>query len=184
MFRLLSRQAVKAVPRPGLRLSTGTSHRTYSVQLPYSGPPSYETISRRFSSSQVDPQAYFNLKQQKEAKDRGEFVDIHDVDPEYSPGPNEYDVLLSDVTHAKLQSTIAEQLGIAYLSEAADAKEVIQVSTGYIYGLHKRTIVPFIVTYGKEARWVFFIVDSGSPWTYLSAQVSIYQMSRLATEGI
>jgi len=176
MFRLLSRQAVKAVPRPGPRLSAGTSRRIHSVQLPYTGSPSYETIARRFSSPQVDPQAYFTLKQQQKGKDRGEFVDIHDVDPEYSPGPNEYDVLFSDVTHAKLQSTIAEQLGIPYLSEAADAKEVIQVSTGYIYGLHKRTIVPFVVTYRKEARWVFFIVDSGSPWTYLSAQVSVYQM--------
>ena len=102
------------------------------MQLPYTGSPSYETIARRFSSPQVDPQAYFTLKQQQKGKDRGEFVDIHDVDPEYSPGPNEYDVLFSDVTHAKLQSTIAEQLGIPYLSEVADAKEVIQVSTGYI----------------------------------------------------
>jgi hypothetical protein len=110
------------------------------------------------------------------AKDRGECVDFHDVDPVDRPGPYEYDVNLSDVTHAKLQSTIAERLGIPYLSEAADAKEVIQVGTGYLYGVHKRTIVPFVVTYGKEARWVFFVVDSGSPWTYLSAQVSIYQM--------
>ena len=143
------------------------------MQLPYTGSASYETIGRRFSSSRIDPQSYFALKQQQTAKDCGEFVDIHDIDPQDSSGPNEYDVLLSDVTHAKLQSTIAERLGIPYLSEAADVKEAIQVSTGYLYGAYKRTIVAFVVTYGKEARWVFFIVDSGSPWTYISAQVSI-----------
>ena len=45
---------------------------------------------------------------------------------EYSPDPSEYDVLLSDVTHAKLQTSIAEELGIAYLSKASDPKEVVR----------------------------------------------------------
>ena len=62
------------------------------MRLPYT--PSY---ARRFSS-----QAYFTGKR---AKDRTEFIAIHDVDPEYSPDPIEYDVFLSDVTHVncKLQ---------------------------------------------------------------------------------
>ena len=55
--------------------------------------------------------------------------------------------------------------------------------TYHIHGLHKRTIVPFIVTHGEEARWVFFIVDSGSPWTYLSTHVRLYMTSLLLKES-
>jgi hypothetical protein len=36
-------------------------------------------IARRFSSAQFDPQAYFACKRHQEAKDRGEYVDIHDI---------------------------------------------------------------------------------------------------------
>ena len=181
MFRLLSRQTVKALHRPGCCLSK--LNQLHSLQTPYSGPPNYDTIAQRFSSSNVDPLSFFWLKRQQDAKDRGEFSDIHDVDPEYSPDPSEYDVLLSDVTHAKLQTSIAEELGIAYLSKASDPKEVVRVGTGYIHGLHKRTIVPFIVSHGEEARWVFFIVDSGSPWTYLSTHVRLYMTSLLLKES-
>lgn len=70
-----------------------------------------------------------------------------------------------------MESTIADELSIPYFSKAteADAKEVVQVAEGYIYGLHKRIIVPFVVVNGKEACWGdFFIV---APWTYLSVQV-------------
>ena len=46
------------------------------------------------------------------------------------------------------------------------------VSNGYIRGLTDRAIVPFIVGHKDEARWVFFILDSGAPLTYLSDQAS------------
>jgi len=144
MFRLLSRQAVKALPRPGLRLSTDTSRQIHSEQLPYTGPPSYETIARRFSSSQVDPQAYFTRKRQEEAKQRGEFIDIHDIGRD----PNDYDVLITDVKHETLETTIAEELGIPYLSRATEsqAKKVVQVGNGYIYGSKFRGIIPLVVS--------------------------------------
>lgn len=91
------------------------------------------------------------------ALDRGEFTDIHDVDPEYSPDLTEYDVWLTDITNEELESKIAEELSIPYFSKAteADTKEVVQVAEGYIYGLHKRIIVPFVVN-KKEACWGFF----------------------------
>ncbi|KAH0609461.1 uncharacterized protein H6S33_012947 [Morchella sextelata] len=122
MFRLLSRQAFKAVPRPGLRLSA--SRHVHSMQVPYSGPPSYDTIFRRFSSN-VDPQAYFTRKRQQEAKERGEFIDIHDIGRD----PSDYDVLITDIKHETLETTIAEELGIPYLSKATDAQaeEVVEV---------------------------------------------------------
>ena len=44
---------------------------------------------------------------------------------------------------------IAEELGgIAYLSKVVDAEELVWVGTGYIYHLHKRTIVPLAIS-----RW-------------------------------
>lgn len=58
--------------------------------------------------------------------------------------------------HETLETTVAEELGIPYLSKAkeADAKEVVQVGTGYIHGSKRRAIVPFVF---DQARWVFFI---------------------------
>lgn len=74
VYKNLSRQAFKAVPSPGFRLSNGiASWRVRNMPLPYTGPPSYDTVVRGFSSD-VDPQAYFarNCGRQQEAKDRGE----------------------------------------------------------------------------------------------------------------
>jgi hypothetical protein len=140
------------------------------MQAPYDGLPSYDTIARRFSSSQVDPQVFFTRKRQQEAQERGEFIDIHDIGID----PNDYDVLITDVKHETLETTVAEELGIPYLSKAteADAKEVVQVGNGYIYGRKFSAIIPFVVSHGDESRWVFFIMDSGAPLTYLSAEVS------------
>lgn len=94
------------------------------MQLPYTGPPSYDTIARRFSSDVVDPQAYLTRKRQQEAKNRGEFVDIHDIGRD----PNDY-VLITDIKHETLETTTAEELGIPYLSKATEsqAKKVVQV---------------------------------------------------------
>ena len=172
MLRTLSRSAAKAASRP-LRHPTSTPRWIPSKKLPYSGLPNCEMIARRFSSSQTDPPAYFarNLKQEK--LQRGEFTDIHDITPEEAIYPYEYDVLLSDVTHDTLKQTISDEIGIAYISEATgDAKQPVSVCDGYIYGPNRRPIVPLVVSYQEQSRWVFFLIDSSSPWTFLSSQVS------------
>lgn len=127
-------------------------------------------IARRLSS-QTNPEAYFARKHQQEAKERGEYVDIHDIG---GPYPEDYNVLISDIKHQRLETTIARELGIPYLSRVreAEAKVKVKVGNGYIRGLTDRAIVPFIVGHKDEARWVFFILDSGAPLTYLSDQVS------------
>ncbi|KAI5799691.1 hypothetical protein FPQ18DRAFT_399584 [Pyronema domesticum] len=53
------------------------------------------------------------------------FIDIHDVKPELITPPDDYDVLISDVTHKTLGTTIAEELGAPYLGKATttDAEE-------------------------------------------------------------
>ena len=172
VFRHLSRQAsFKAVPRPVFRHSNGVASRhIHSVPLPYSGAPSYDMIARRFSSSQIDPQAYFARKRQQDARDRGEFIDIHDVG---SADPADYDVLLSDVDDKKLRTQIAELVGMPYHAKATaeDANKVVEIGDCFIYGRNFRTIFPTVVANGSQAHWVFFIVNFGAPLTYLSAQV-------------
>lgn len=175
MFKLLVHQAVKAAPT-SLRLSS--SRQIHSIRAPYSGPPSYDMIARRFSPIEVDPQAYFTRKRQQAGMERDISIDIGDIGRD----PSGYDVLIKDVKHETLETTVAEELGIGYQSKAqeADAKALVRECTGYIHGPSRRPIVPFIVGGRGEARWVFFILDSTAPLTYLSAQVSGYRTERRA----
>ena len=84
------------------------------------------------------------------------------------------DVLLFDITKETYKGEIARLVGTPYLSPATPSeatKMPIEV-TGFIYGPKRRTIVSLAVSYKKECCWVFFVVDSGSPLTYLSVGVS------------
>jgi hypothetical protein len=178
MFRFASRQTFKTLRSPlrsslrcSLRYSScPDSRHIHNGQTPFCGPPSYETVARRFSSSHPNPQAYFLHKRQQEAKERGEFVDIHDIGGE---NPNDYDILLCDLTDKKLRTEVAKITGIEYHAKASDtdANKVVEIGHGYIYGRKFRTIFPCVVSRAEKAHWVFFVVDSGAPLTYLSAQV-------------
>ncbi len=140
------------------------------MSVPFSGPPTYDTIARRFSSH-PNPLAFFAHKRQQEARDRGEFIDIHDVG---GVDPEDFDVLITDVNDEKLRSEIAEAVGIQYLAKAteADANKVLEIGQGVIYGKKLRTIFPCVVRNKDKAHWVFFVLDTCAPLTYLSAQVS------------
>ena len=174
MSGFLSRQIFKALRSPlhyplryPLRLSARDVH---SMQTPYTGPPTYDTLAQRFSSS-PSPLAFFINKRQQEARDRGEFIDIHDVG---GVDPKDYDVLITDIDSKKLRSEIAEVIGIPYLAKAseADANKVVEIGHGIVYGPKFRSILPCIVSRHGKSHWVFFIVDTGAPLTYLSAEVS------------
>ena len=177
MFRILNKQAARAVRRPNPLCSGTTLRGAHNMQAPYSGPPSYETIARRFSSP-VSPQLYFNHKHEQEAIKRGQYpyglgLGISD--------PRGYDVLINDIDHEKLQHEIAEVVGIPYHLPASkeDADKVVNIGEGFIYGKSEiyggnpRTIFPAVVShyYSGKASWVFLLVDTTSPFTYLSAQV-------------
>jgi hypothetical protein len=129
-------------------------------------------VTIRFSPSQVDPLAYFTRKRQQEAKERGEFIDIHDIG---GTDPGDFDVLISDVDDEKLRGEVTEIVGIPYHAEATKEDaigKVIKIGDCYIFGRKFRTIFPAVVGNDTRAHWVFFIVGTGSPLTYLSAQVS------------
>jgi hypothetical protein len=72
------------------------------------------------------------------------------------------------------RSEISKLVGIPYLSEATkDEAKVAETGSRFLYGRNSRTIFPCVVSYRDNARWVFFIVDSGSPLTYISVEASV-----------
>ena len=169
MLRSLSQRALKAAPRPGLRLSA--SRHVHSMKAPFIGTPTYDTIAQRFSLSQPDPHAYFKRKRDQDAIVHGRFLNRY----EDANDPYDYDLWITDVNHKTLETDIAEEIGIPYLSEAteAEANEVVNVGIGYIRLLKYHVIVPFVVKHREENRWVFFVANSGASVTYLSKQVSV-----------
>lgn len=76
-------------------------HRCAWFVIPY---PRLDVIFQQLSSLQVGSRDFSVQMPQKEANDRGKPFDIHGVHSEYSPGLNEYDAVLSDVTHENFQS--------------------------------------------------------------------------------
>lgn len=131
----------------------------------------YDVIARTLADypSNIN---HINEKKWQEARDRGEWIDIHDYDP---AAQNEYDITIRDVDGGKLQTELSEALSIPYLSNATkgDASKVVKYIDGHLYGYKHRPILPCVRTHnGDEARWVFFILDTAAPATYLSPQVS------------
>jgi len=188
MLKLPSRQALKALRNPfrstlpnPLRVPLQTRH-LHNSPAPFSGPPSYATLARRFSASSPSPISYFAQKAAKEAIERGEFVDIHDIG---GVEPKDYDVLLTDIDNDKLHSEISKLVGIPYLKEATkdEADKVAEEIHGFAYGQKFRLIVPCVLGIEDKARWVFFIVGSGAPLTFISTQVSVnpHRKNALAT---
>jgi hypothetical protein len=118
---------------------------------------------------------YFEDKKAREAIERGEFVDIHDI------GSDDFDVLITDVNDGLLRTEVAEVLGVPYLAKATpeEAEKRPSMSRGILYGRNLRPIFPCVVSSGSKAHWVFFIADTGSPRSYISAQVSIPTFRRI-----
>ena len=179
MLKLPSRQALKALRNPfrspfpnPLRgpLQTRYLHDEFA---PFSGPPSYATLAQRFSASNPCPVAFFRLKAAKEASERGQFVNHFDVG---GIDPKDYDVVIADIDSNTLQSEISKIVDIPYLKEATkdEADKTPKDIHGFIYGRPFRMILPCVLSIRDKARWVFFIVDSGAPFTYISTQVNVH----------
>lgn len=168
MFRFLRKKAVKAIRRLKPPPPNGTAA---TLQAPCPEQPSPETTTQHLSrpANQV---AYCCESGQQEASQCCESIDTADTAPEVGLYPEEYDITIPDISHETLQHRVSEKLGIDYLSEAFDeAKKPVSMCNGYIFGRNKRPMVALVVSHGGEYRWVFFVVDTGSPWTYVSRQV-------------
>ncbi|KAN0075104.1 hypothetical protein V8E54_007715, partial [Elaphomyces granulatus] len=122
-----------------------------------SGPPSYDTLARRFSSYPA-PVNLFSVRSWQKAKLSNKYVDIHELRDMSELEPKAFDALVSDVNEKTLQTEVSKVFGIDYLVKA----------NGYLYGEGRRAMVPCVIRNGDKAYWVHFLVGNGSPWTFVS----------------
>ena len=87
--------------------------------------------------------------------------------PDYI-APSGQDLLLTDVTQNILNTRIAPELGVQYLS-ASEAENPSFPVTGIMFGLNRRLMVNLLVRRKETHRFlnVLFLVDTGSPVSYL-----------------
>lgn len=86
-------------------------------------------------------------------------------DKEHIP-PEEQDLLLSDVKEINLKKEIAYALGKDFLSEPEE--DPVWPVEGILFGHNFRAFVNMQVKVKKKSLNVFFLIDTGSPHTYLS----------------
>ena len=94
--------------------------------------PTYGVVARHLASYPSHLNRIAERKRQ-EAKNHGEYVDIHDFD---GIAPDNYDVLITGVDDGKLRSEISQGLGIHCLGKATEdnANKVAKYIDGYVYG--------------------------------------------------
>ena len=100
-----------------------------------------------------------------------EFIEVPDVG---GFDPKEFDVLISDVGVTQLKHEIADAAGIPYHLPATEeeANTVVKIGDCFIYGRNLHTMFPAVVKRSGKAFWVVFLIDTGAPTSYLSAEVS------------
>ena len=69
-----------------------------------------------------------------------------------------------------------EPVGILYLKEAKkdEANKEIETARGFFYGEMSCMVFPCVLGGEGKAHWVFFIVDTGAPLTFISIQASVH----------
>lgn len=79
--------------------------------------------------------------------------------------PQLQDLLLTDITKDLLVD-IAHRFGVSYLADASTAPSYPVV--GKVIGGNNRAVFNLVVSLGRRSKNVIFILDTGSPCTYLS----------------
>jgi hypothetical protein len=75
---------------------------------------------------------------------------------------------LTGMTSKTFHEDISAALGLNYLSDPP--MDISCPIKGIVFGVNLRPVIPIIVTHKTMSKVVFFIVDTGSPHTYLSAE--------------
>lgn len=78
-------------------------------------------------------------------------------------------VLTTDVTSKDLHEGISAKLEKPYLSSCED--DNIDMAHGIIWGENNRIFVAMVVRMEQQKKYVPFLVDTGSPHTYISEEV-------------
>ncbi|KAI9782616.1 MAG: hypothetical protein M1839_004862 [Geoglossum umbratile] len=94
------------------------------------------------------------------------------IDPEPVDDTKNFDVLVPDVNSLKLHGGISKMLGFEYLSrvpEPPEPQKPLSEIIGFLYGRH-RPFFSLATTLQDRGhpRYVHFLFDSSSPFTYLS----------------
>jgi hypothetical protein len=92
---------------------------------------------------------------------------IQDVDPAFFVDPYEQDILLTDIREVNLQHEIAKEFNVGFLS-LVTKDDISWPIKGFLYGPHSRPVVNLIFGRKEKLVNVFCIVDTGSPYTYIS----------------
>jgi hypothetical protein len=108
------------------------------------------------------------------------------VDPRGYIAPDQQDMLFSDITseilHADKMTRVCGR-GNAYLSDAVSFPEKPWPATGIFYGINHRLMINLVCQRAKRRehpiRHVFFLVDTGSPYSYLCPEA----MGAILPEG-
>jgi len=85
--------------------------------------------------------------------------------------PMEFDVLLTDLNSADLHTKVGDLFGVRYLSEV-EPKLKEYVFVGRLWGSYDRPLLALDVRRRatEKPRIVVFLVDTGSPFSYLSEE--------------
>jgi hypothetical protein len=87
------------------------------------------------------------------------------------PLPKHYDVLLTDVCSSDLKGAIAKELKVTYLGDAPQPASPPPIIHGILFGKFLRSFVPMTVSLGGKTKTVIFLVNTGSPYSYLCQEV-------------
>lgn len=91
---------------------------------------------------------------------------IIDVDPKMYMLQKEFDVCITDITRDDLEKMMIN--GKHYLAETSD--DPVSDANGILYGECNRPFVNLMVEKKNIKRNVFFIIDTGSPCTYMTEE--------------
>ena len=126
--------------------------------------PALEMQSTRTSVGSVAPGESADGSPEKSSSS-GESLIMDD--PDYID-PSVQTLLLTDVTQKILNTRIAPELGVRYLS-ASKAENASFPVTGIMFGLNRRLMVNLLVRRKVSHKFlnILFLVDTGSPVSYL-----------------
>jgi hypothetical protein len=88
------------------------------------------------------------------------------IEPSDSYDPRNFDILLTDIVAEDIYENIPKQLNVEYLSDAPN--ELDQNITGIMFGRNFRLFCATTVSVKNKIKMVIFLVDTGSPNTFIS----------------
>ena len=91
------------------------------------------------------------------------------LETDISYDPTSFDILITDICAQDLREVISNKLNVKYLSNSNQEHD--GNVDGIIHGRSFRLICTLTVKIREKIKFVHFIVDTGSPTTYLSDDV-------------